>query len=474
MQPMQETQPMQAAPAAGKRVGFVSLGCPKNLVDSEVMMGLLQRAGWEITPDAAEADVLVVNTCSFIQPAQQESVETILELAQRKKTGKAQRLVVAGCMVERFRGDIQREMPEVDAVVGTNELERIVAACALQPPAPSLLPILPRDFFDPSLTAPYLYDDLTPRLRATAPHSAYIKIAEGCDHPCTFCVIPQYRGKFRSRRFESVAAEAGRLAREGAAEIVLIGQDTTCYGDDLGLKHGLAALLARLAQVAEQSEGLRWIRSLYFYPNRVTPQLLETIAAHARLCKYVDMPLQHASAAVLKRMKRGGGGEIFLKLIERIRATIPGVALRTSFIVGFPGETAADFAELCDFVKAARFDWMGVFAYSDEEINQAVHLDGKLPQAVIEHRRKHLMSLQRRISRQERKRAVGQRFPILVEGPSEETELLWQGRLESQAPEIDGKVLINDVGEGIVPRAGGFATVEITAAHDYDLVGRLL
>ena len=455
-----------------KTVGFISLGCPKNLVDTEVMMGLLARAGWKVSPEAKDAAVLVVNTCSFIEPAQRESVDTILELAELKKSGKAKRLVVTGCMVERFRADIQREMPEVDALVGTNELEAIVGACSPEQAGP--FKVLPNDFFDPRPTAPYLYDDLTPRLLATPRHSTYIKIAEGCDHPCTFCVIPQYRGKFRSRRFESVAAEARRLAAEGARELVLIGQDTTCYGDDLQLKDGLALLLARLAQVAAESDTLRWIRTLYFYPNRVTQKLLDTVGAHPQLCKYVDMPLQHASAEVLKRMKRGASGDRFLKLIERMRATIPGVALRTSFIVGFPGETEADFQELCDFVQAARFDWMGVFAYSDESTNQAVHLDGKVPAAEIERRRRHLMSLQRRISRKLRRAQVGQRLPILVEGPAEETDLLWQGRLESQAPEIDGKVLINDVAEGLTPQAGAFATVEITAAQDYDLVGRLV
>ena len=439
-------------------------------------MGLLQRQGWEITAQAEDADVLVVNTCSFIEPAQRESVDTILELAELKKSGKAKRLVVAGCMVERFRGDIRAELPEVDALIGTNQLEQIGAACA-GPVAAStgLLPVLPQDFFDPTPSPPFLYDELTPRLRATARHSAYIKIAEGCDHPCSFCVIPQYRGKFRSRRFESVAAEAGRLAQEGAREIVLIGQDTTCYGDDLGLKNGLAALLGRLAEVAEGSETLRWVRTLYFYPNRVTQPLLETIAAHPRLCKYVDMPLQHASAPVLRRMKRGGSGEIFLNLLERMRRTIPGVALRTSFIVGFPGETEAEFEELCQFVEAARLDWMGVFAYSDEAINQAVQLDGKVPAKVIEARRRRLMAIQRKISRAARKRQIGQRLPILIEGPSQETDLLWQGRLESQAPEIDGKVLINDVAAGArPPLQGEFAAVEITAAQDYDLVGRLI
>lgn len=463
---------MAPVPPKGK-VGFVSLGCPKNLVDTEVMLGLLQSAGWEITPNADEAEVLVVNTCSFIEPAQRESIDTILELAELKKSGRARRLVVTGCLVERYREQIRRELPEVDALVGTNELPGILAACGPAPAAASL-PILSSDFFDPTPAAPYLYDDLTPRLRSTPRHSAFIKIAEGCDHPCTFCVIPQYRGRFRSRRFESVINEASRLAAEGARELVLVGQDTTCFGDDLGVKDGLAALLTRLAAVAKESASLRWIRTLYFYPNRVSTRLLETVAAHPSLCKYVDMPLQHASAPVLRRMKRGANAEIFLSLIERIRATVPGVALRTSFIVGFPGETEQDFAELCAFATAARFDWIGVFAYSDESTSRSAHLDGKVPPELIEHRRRELMRIQRRISRARRRQLVGRRVSVLVEGPAEESELLWQGRLESQAPEIDGKVLINDAAESAVPRAGQFATVEITAAHDYDVVGRLL
>lgn len=460
-----------------KKIGFVSLGCPKNLVDSEVMMGLLQRQGYEITPDAGDADVLVVNTCSFIDLARQESVDTILEMAEYKKTGKAQRLVVAGCMVERHRQEIRKEIPEVDALVGTNELEKIIAACSGEAPAPAVpngkgnpLAVLPNDFFDPRPEAPYLYDDLTPRLLSTPRHSAYIKIAEGCDHPCTFCVIPQFRGQFRSRRFESVIAEAERMAANGTKEIVLIGQDTTCYGEDLGMKDGLATLLEALAQV----EGLEWVRTLYVYPNKVTQRLLDTIAAHPRLCKYIDMPLQHASAAVLKRMKRGASGDIFLRLLEKIRKTIPGVGLRTAFIVGFPGETDEDFETLCQFVQEAQFDWMGVFAYSDEETSRSYHLDGKVEPKVIEARRRKLMSIQKRISKQRRKALVGQRLPILLEGPSSESDLLWQGRLQTQAPEIDGKVLVNDFADGIVPEIGGFATVEVTQAMDYDVVGRLV
>src|SRR5450432_3658633 len=315
------------------------------------MMGQLAARGHELTPHPDQADVLVVNTCSFIDPAKQESIDTILEMAEYKRIGRAKRLVVAGCLVERYRGDIRKDLPEVAAIVGTNEIDSIVAVCEGLEVASAA---------DPGL---YLYHDLTPRVLATAPHYAYIKIAEGCDHPCTFCVIPQYRGKFRSRRFESVIAEATRLFQQGVREIDLIGQDTTCFGEDLGIPDGLAQLLARLARIETARE--KWIRFLYAYPNKVTQKLLDTIAAHDALVKYIDMPLQHASAAVLKRMKRGASGDIFLKLIERVRKTIPGVGIRTSMIVGFPGETAQDFEELCQFVEAARFDNMGVFAYSD-------------------------------------------------------------------------------------------------------------
>jgi ribosomal protein S12 methylthiotransferase len=401
------------------KIGFVSLGCPKNLVDSEVMMGQLSTAGHELTPHPAEADVIVVNTCSFIDLAKQESVDTILEMAEYKRTGKAQRLVVAGCLVERYRADIQKNIPDVDAVVGTNELEKITALC--EGLSPKELP-----------SAPYLYHDLTARVFTTPRHSAYIKIAEGCDHPCSFCVIPQFRGNFRSRRFESVVSEATRIFARGGREINLIGQDTTCYGEDLGLKNGLAELLARLAEIP--TELPKWIRFLYAYPNKITQRLLDTMAEHEALVKYIDMPLQHASGAVLKRMKRGANGEIFLKLLERIRATIPGVAIRTSMIVGFPGETESDFEELCQFVQAAQFDRLGVFSYSDEETSQSFHLDGKVEKGAIYRRKRKLMALQRGISKARNKQLIGREFPVLVEGPSKETELLWEARLATQAP----------------------------------------
>jgi len=442
------------------KVGFVSLGCPKNLVDTEVMMGLLARAGYELTPRASEAEIIVVNTCSFIDPAKKESIEAILEMAEHKKRGAARKLIVAGCLVERYRDEIRKEIPEVDAVIGTNEIERIVAVCQQPPESAAVeLPVLD----------PYLYHEATPRILATPRHYAYVKITEGCDHPCSFCIIPRLRGPFRSRRFESVIAEAARLFSEGVREINLIGQDTTWYGEDLGLKDGLPLLLERLAAIP----GAGWIRFLYCYPNRVTQRLLDTVAASPALVKYLDIPLQHASGAVLKRMRRGQNGEQFLRLIERIRRTIPGVAIRTSMIVGFPGETSAEFEELCQFVQQARFDNLGVFAYSDQEQTRSHELEGKLDGRTIHNRRRHLMAIQRKISRDKNRALAGRTFDLLLEGVSRETELLWEGRLATQAPEIDGKVLVNEI-EGPAPDAGALVKVEITEAMDYDLLGRVV
>ncbi|MGA9717214.1 MAG: MiaB/RimO family radical SAM methylthiotransferase, partial [Acidobacteriaceae bacterium] len=331
-----------------------------------------------------------------------------------------------------------------------------------------------RDAWDGATRAlpTYLYDETTPRLLATGKTSAYLKIAEGCDHPCSFCVIPNLRGKFRSRRFESVIVEAEQLVARGVREITLIGQDTTCYGEDFGLKDGLAALLDRLAQI----EGLTWLRFLYAYPNKITSRLLDTIAKHDRIVKYMDVPLQHASASVLKRMRRGANAEIFLKTLEKVRAAVPGIALRTSFIVGFPGETAEDHAALMDFVREAKFDWMGAFAYSDEEGSQSIALDKslKVPKRTIEARRRSLMKLQQSISRERKEQWIGRTMDILVEGESDETPLLWEGRSQFHAPEIDGKVYINDFGphETLVP--GTFYRAEITEAHDYDVVARII
>jgi ribosomal protein S12 methylthiotransferase len=486
----QENTRSTPAETRPQKVGFVSLGCPKNLVDSEVMMGMLARAGAELTRCAEDADVIVVNTCSFIDSAQQESVNTILEMAGHKTAGRAKKLVVAGCLVERFRDQIRKDIPEVDAVIGTGELVNILSATGIAPaPRQSNSPFVvlnsrpegdaraaqgrfSRETWDGAIAdlPNYLYDEDTPRILATPGHMAYIKIAEGCDHPCTFCIIPQLRGQFRSRRFESVIAEAERLAQSGVREITLIGQDTTCYGEDFGLKDGLALLLEKLAGV----DDLRWVRFLYAYPNKITGKLLETIAAREKICSYMDVPLQHASASVLKRMKRGGGSDVFLKSIEKMRRVIPDLTLRTSFIVGFPGETEKEFEELCDFVREAQFDWMGAFSYSDQDGARAYDLDKKHSPREIERRRKHLMSIQRQISKKKKKALVGREFDLLLEGESEETELLLEGRTPMHAPEIDGKVFVNEFPEDLDPQPGQFYRCQITEAHDYDLVAKII
>src|SRR5579864_1875618 len=474
-------------PKTTLKVGFVSLGCPKNLVDSEVMMGMLAQNGAELVPRAEDADVIVVNTCSFIESAQQESVNTILEMA-RHKSARAKKLVVAGCLVERFRDEIRKNIPEVDAVVGTGELENILQAAGVAPSQPADSPFrilrsrpegdaraaagrFSRESWDGAISdlPNYLYDEATPRVLATPRSTAYIKIAEGCDHPCSFCIIPQLRGKFRSRRFESVIAEAERLAHSGVREITLIGQDTTCYGEDFGLQDGLALLLEKLAKI----EGLRWVRFLYAYPNKITGKLLDTIAAHEKICSYMDVPLQHASASVLKRMKRGGGADVFLRSIEKMRRTIAGLTLRSSFIVGFPGETEKEFEELCDFVREAQFDWLGAFAYSDQDGAGAFELGSKLSAREIERRRRHLMGIQRRISKKKKKALVGREFDLLLEGTSPDSELLLEGRTPMHAPEIDGKVYINEFPEELQLQPGHFYRCQITEAHEYDLVAKI-
>ena len=441
-----------------KKVGMVSLGCPKNLVDSEVMLGILAHQGFELTPRPDEADIIIVNTCAFIEPAKQESINTILEMAEYKKFGAARKLVVAGCLVERYRQEIQQQIPEVDYVIGTNELEKVLVACA-ENPQPSIAG---------APAEPYLYHEFTPRVLSTPGYSAYLKIGEGCDHPCTFCVIPQMRGAFRSRRFASVIREAENLARQGVRELTIVGQDTTSYGEDLGLRDGLPALLRELGKIPD----LVWVRFLYCYPNRVTDSLIAAVAETPKVARYFDIPLQHASGSVLKLMKRGSNGQQFLMMIAKIRAAIPGVALRTSFIVGFPGETDDDFKALLDFVAAAEFDHLGVFLYSNEETSRSFELPNQVPAPIARRRQKQIMALQRKISRRNLRRMVGKSLPVLVEGPSEETELLYQGRSERQAPGIDGCILINDF-EGPEPERGDFRWATITEVGDYDLVARL-
>jgi ribosomal protein S12 methylthiotransferase len=448
-----------------KKVGFISLGCPKNLVDSEVMMGRLKQEGYELTSDAAEADTLVVNTCGFIDAAKKESVEAILEAARLKAEGKCQRLVVAGCLVERYRDELRAEMPEVDAFIGTSQINDITTVADARVNTRSL-PVLPLG----NQTATYLYDESTPRVLATPAHFAYVKIAEGCDRPCAFCFIPQMRGHFRSRRFGSVVAEAKRLAEQGVKEIVLVAQDSSRYGEDLGEQDALAHLMRELCRL----EGVEWVRVMYTYPTHISDAFLDVLASEPKAVKYLDMPLQHASRNVLKLMKRGGSRESLERLIERVRARVPGIAVRTTFITGFPGETAEDFAELLTFVKSVEFDRVGVFTYSDEEGTPAFDLPGKVDAKVARERRARLMRAQSRISLRKNRARVGEVVRVLFEGASEETDLLWQGRTETQAPDIDGCVLINDAPEGFAPEPGQFVNVEITEAQQYDLVGRIV
>ena len=448
-----------------KKVGFVSLGCPKNLVDSEVMMGQLKEAGYEITNDATQAETLVVNTCGFIESAKQESIEAILEATGAKADGKAKRVVVAGCLVERYRDDLMKELPEVDAFIGTNEIGRILEA-ADETKNFKELPLMQIG----NKTATYLYDFDTPRFRATESHTAFIKIAEGCDRPCAFCSIPGMRGSFRSRRFGSILKEAEDLAKQGVKEIVLIAQDSSRFGEDLGEVDALAKLIRALGEI----EDLEWIRVMYAYPTHISDAFLAAIRETPKAVKYLDMPLQHGSRNVLKLMKRGGTRESLEKLIRRVREKVPGITIRTTFITGFPGETEEDFEELMAFVKNCEFDNVGVFTYSDEEGTPAFDLPNKVDAKIAKQRRARLMKEQARISKRKNKAKIGNTYKVLFEGLSQESDLLFQGRLEGQAQEIDGYILINDMPEDLDPQIGSIYNVKINEAHEYDLIGEIL
>ncbi len=448
-----------------KKVGFVSLGCPKNLVDSEVMMGQLRAAGYEITADAAEAETIVVNTCGFIESAKQESVEAILEATSFKTEGDAKRVVVAGCLVERYRDDLVKELPEVDAFIGTNEIGRILEAADDEVDFRSL----PLSAIG-NKTATYLYDFDTPRFRATDSHTAFIKIAEGCDRPCAFCSIPQMRGSFRSRRFGSILREAEDLVAQGVKEVVLIAQDSSRFGEDLGETDALAKLIRALGEV----KGLEWVRVMYAYPTHISEEFLSALAETPNAVKYLDMPLQHASRNVLKSMKRGGSRECLERLIAKVRDRVPGITIRTTFITGFPGETDADFEELMTFVRNCEFDNVGVFTYSDEEGTAAFELPGKIDSKIASRRRNRLMKEQAKISKRKNRSKVGRTFRVLFEGLSKESDLLFQGRTEGQAQEIDGYILINDMPEGFDPKVGEFYQVRISEALEYDLIGEII
>jgi ribosomal protein S12 methylthiotransferase len=446
----------EPASGAGVSVGLVSLGCPKNLVDSEVMLGQLRSRGYEIATDPKQADVIVVNTCAFIDRAKQESIDTILEMAREKETGRARRLVVTGCLAQRYDAELRREIPEIDATLGTGQVGdvlRAVEGAATTTDAAEGLPT-------------WVYDHTAPRILSTPPYLAYVKISEGCDYTCSFCIIPTLRGRHRSRQLDDIVAESRSLAAGGVKELVLVAQDSTRYGLDLGLRDGLALLLRRLGAI----DGIRWIRVMYAYPATMTDAILDVMASEEKVAKYIDIPLQHASEAALKRMKRPTGKGNLLGLVERMRAKVPGVAIRSSFIVGFPGETEQEFAELLSFVKAVEFDNVGVFTYSDEDGTSSFELPGRVEPLVKENRRRQLMAAQKRISARRNRARVGERVEVLVEGPHPETDFLLKGRLSTQAPEIDGCVLVND---GTAP-VGAFVRCEITEAHAYDLVGHIV
>ena len=441
-------------------IGFVNLGCSKNQVDSEVMLGTLVADGFELTADPKKAEVVIINTCGFIEEAKQESINTIIEHGKLKTRGACQVLIAAGCLAQRYQGDLLKELPELDGVVGTGEFGKIAGIC--------------RDLLAPKKRhqrlwiskPPYLYDEMAPRLRLGKQHSAYVKIAEGCNRNCAFCAIPLMRGKQRSRPIESIVAEAEKLASEGVKEINLISQDTVNYGVDLGIRHGLPTLLRELVKVKD----LRWVRPFYLYPQQVTDELLDLYAGEEKITKYIDMPLQHINDRMLARMHRLGDRAAIDRLIERIRNRIRGVAFRTAFIVGYPGENEAEFEELTHYVETTEFDRVAVFLYSDEEQTPAADLEGKVERAVMEDRRNRLLAIQEAISTAKSRQLVGSTLEVMIDGPSEETDYLLEGRHQGLAPEIDGVVYINQ-GRGL---PGEMVKVAVTDAATYDLVGRVI
>jgi ribosomal protein S12 methylthiotransferase len=437
------------------KVGMISLGCAKNLVDGEVMLGHLESVGIRVTADAGEADVVVVNTCGFINDAKQESIDSILEVVEAKNAGRVRRLVVAGCMAQAYAEELKKEIPEIDAFIGLDELEQIAAAVRGEL----------EDHLPDQHGAIRLYDHANPRLLSTSGY-AYLKVAEGCGNPCSFCHIPRMRGDFRSRAMGDLVAEARRIEAAGVREIVLIAQDTTRYGEDLGIDHGLRRLVKALLDETE----IPWIRFLYAYPATLDEGLFELMAEHDRFVSYLDIPLQHANRKVLKAMRRGGDAKSYSGLVDRARAAVPDLALRTTFIVGFPGEGEAEHRELLEFIEAVRFDHLGVFSYSWQEENPGADLGDPVPEEVKAERRARALEVQQSVSMAKNTSLVGQILPAMVVGPLAEMELLTEGRLKRQAPEIDGRLLINDG----VAAAGSLIEAEITEAHPYDLVGRVV
>jgi ribosomal protein S12 methylthiotransferase len=458
------------------KIGLVSLGCPKNLVDSEVMLGLAREAGHELTQDASAADVLVVNTCAFIDSAKQESVDTILEMAAFKTDGACRRLVVTGCLAERYRDELRAAIPEIDALLGTGEVPAIVSAISGTAPAGSSPLTFFRKGAAPGLEArtpiperlpDYLYDADTPRMLATPRHYAYVKVAEGCDYTCAFCIIPALRGHYRSRSADSIVHEARMLAARGVKEIVLISQDTTFYGVDRGERGALSKLLRALNEV----DGLEWIRLLYLYPTTIDDGTLAAMAECEKVCNYIDLPLQHASNPVLKRMRRPGTHQKYAALLDRIRTRVPGVALRTTFIVGFPGETERDVDDLCRFVADQAFDHVGVFTYSHEEGTPAFGLKDDVAASTKNRRRRRVMTLQKRLIARRQKARMGERARVVIDGPASDHELVMRARLASQAPEIDPSVYLTECDPSRFS-PGDFVEVEIVGANAYDLIAR--
>jgi ribosomal protein S12 methylthiotransferase len=455
--------------AGGKTtIGFVNLGCTKNQVDAEVMLGTLAADGFELTGNAKKAEVVIVNTCGFIEEAKQESINAILEHGRLKQSGSCRVLIASGCLAQRYQGDLLKALPELDGVVGTGEFGRIAEIC--------------RDLLTPKKRhqrlwispPPYLYDEMVPRLRLGQPHSAYVKIAEGCNRNCAFCAIPLMRGKQRSRPVESIVAEARQLAEAGVKEINLISQDTVNYGVDLGLRQGLVALLRELVTI----KALHWIRPFYLYPQQVTDELLDLYAGEERITKYIDMPLQHINSGVLKRMHRLGDREAIEKLVERIRTRIPGVAFRTAFIVGFPGETDEAFEELKRYVEKAEFDRVAAFLYSDEEGTPAAGHAEKIERTIMEERRNDLLAVQEPIAAAKNAERIGSTLEVMIDGTAEADGHWLEGRHEGLAQEIDGVVYIDRTGEapppkGTPPRPGDLVKVTIIDSVGYDLIGHL-
>ncbi len=436
---------------SSRTIHFVSLGCAKNRVDTEVMLGVSDLAGYARVDDPAEAEVIVVNTCGFIGPAKEESIDTILEMGLHKERGTCQKLVVAGCLSQRYPEEMSAELGEVDHFLGSSDMLKLRSVLESQPER--LLVGNPAD---------YTMRAEDPRVLSGSMHSAYMKIAEGCNRVCSFCAIPSFRGKQRSRTVADLVTEAERLADAGVVEVNLISQDTVAYGRDLESRRSLAELLSALAEV----ERLRWVRAHYLYPETLTDELIEVLASHNKVLPYIDMPLQHASDAMLKRMRRGHGGDRMKRVVTRLRQALPNLVFRTTFIVGHPGETDADFDELVRFVEWAEFDHVGVFLYSPEDGTHAATMNDAPPSEVGEARRAELMRVQRPISRERLERLVGTQLDVLVEGPSDESEFLLQGRWWGQAPEVDGSIYLANG----TASAGEIVPVLVTDAADYDLL----